>query len=327
MLTNKTIFMRKFLFFFYMFLSIGAVAQVDSAADKLLKELDDKPVAAPTKKPAVVFLSQRLINANTVEMLKKGYLEFKVIHDFGDIGGVNGGPKAAYGLDGATDIKIGFTVGVTKNFNVSVARIKGGSIVQQLFEMGFKYRFMEQMEKDPSHPLSITAYANGVLSSQKANTAPDKENSYSKFSDRQSQLVQLMIARKFGNILSFQLSPTYVHTNYVVPGDVPNIFALGAALRVPIYKKFVFIADYFHAFRSQASIDALKPGTRFYDALGVGLELVTPGHIFHVNFTNATNILENRFIPRTFTSWDKGQYRWGFTIARNFILFRDKKKK
>ncbi len=322
--------MRKLLFFFCMLISFELMAQVDSTSNTLMNELENKAPAPEGKLPVKVFYSQRLINANTVEVLKKGYLEFKVIHNFGDIAGANGGPGSAYGLDGATDIKIAFTVGLTKNFNMIVSRSKGGSIVQQLYEMGFKYKFIQQAEKGQSRPISLTAFTNMVVSTQKpdTNTVNISEKHYNKFSDRQSQMLQLMIARKFGKIISLQLSPTYVHTNFVVPGDEKSIFALGGAVRVPIYKSFVFIADYFHSFRSQSSIDALKlKGVRLYDAFGAGLELVTPGHIFHVNFTNATNILENRFIPRTYTSWGKGQYRWGFTVARNFVLFKDKKKK
>ena len=323
--------MRTLLFFFCMLINFELMAQVvDSSSNTLMNELDKKAASPAAKQPVKVFYSQRLINANTVEVLKKGHLEFKVIHNFGDIAGANGGPGSAYGLDGATDIKIAFTVGLTKNFNLILSRSKGGSIVQQLYELGFKYKFMQQAENDPSHPISLTAFTNMVVSTQKpdTNTVNISEKHYTSFSDRQSQMLQLMIARKFGKIFSLQLNPTYVHTNFVVPGDEKSIFALGGAVRVPIYKSFVFIADYFHSFRSQSSIDALKlKGVRLYDAFGVGLELVTPGHIFHVNFTNATNILENRFIPRTYTSWGKGQYRWGFTVARNFVLFKDKKKK
>jgi hypothetical protein len=64
--------------------------------------------------------------------------------------------------------------------------------------------------------------------------------------------------------------------------------------------------------------------TKFYDPLGIGVEITTAGHVFHMNFTNTTEILENRFIPRTVTSWGKGQFRWGFTVARTFVLWREK---
>ena len=209
-----------------------------------------------------------------------------------------------------------------------VSRNKGAGQVFTFWEMAFKYKILEQRENDPSHPVSIAVFANGASSSQKSSIDSTKESYFIKNSDRQSQTLQLMIARKFGKILSFQLNPTYVHTNYVIKNDVPNVFAMGGAVRVPIYKSFVFIADYFHPFRPQRTIDALKlQGVNLYDVLGVGLELVTPGHIFHVNFTNTTNILENRFIPRTTTSWKKGQYRWGFTITRDFVLRKNRNKK
>ncbi|MBL0200126.1 MAG: hypothetical protein IPP81_08090 [Chitinophagaceae bacterium] len=320
--------MSKLFFTCCIFISFSAMAQVDSSTNKLMNELDNKAAKPQGKTPVKVFLAQRLINANTVETLQKGHFEFKVVHNFGDASGRNGGIRSAFGLDGSVDIKIAFLYGITKNLNVIVSRNKGDGQVFTLWELGFKYKLLEQRENDPSHPVSLALFANGVSSSQRSSTDSTRENYYRKTSDRQSQTLQLMIARKFGKILSLQLNPTYVHTNYVIKNDVPNIFAMGAAIRVPIYKSFVFIADYFHPFRPQSTIDSFKlKGINFYDVLGVGLELVTPGHIFHVNFTNTTNILENRFIPRTTTSWKKGQYRWGFTVTRDFVIRRNKNKK
>ncbi len=332
--------MKKLLAVFFLFTGLKTIAQVDSSSDKMMKELDDKASKqSEQKKPAKVFYSQKLINVNTVEVLHKGAMEFKVIHNFYDIAGTNGGIHNFFGLDNAADVKIVFQVGLTNKLNVVAGRTRGDQFqnVVELWELGFKYQFMQQMENDPGHPISLTAYVNTVASAGKASPTAGKENSFGNFSDRLSQLVQVMVARKFGKI-SLQLTPTFLHTSLVVPGDDHGLFALGAAVRVPITKSLFLIVDYYHAFRSQESKDSLNalldrnPGTydRFgagYDAIGVGVEIITVGHIFHLNFTNATNILENRFIPRTLTSWGKGQYRWGFTIARNFILFRDKKKK
>jgi Membrane bound beta barrel domain (DUF5777) len=318
--------MRKLLFFFCMLISFELMAQVDSTTNTLMKELDNKATAPEGKKAVKVFNYHRLINANTVEIIPRGRLEFKVVHNFGDISGQFGGFKNAYGLDNSTDIKIGFLFGLTKNLNMILSRNKGFGNVLQLWEMGFKYKFLQQMEKGGS-PISVAAFVNGVISSQTASKDSSKENYYTSSSDRQSQTIQLMIARKFGNIISVQLNPTFVHTNYVVKGDQKGIFALGGGIRIPVYKRFALIGDYFHSFRSQSSIDALKlQKVDLYDVLGVGVEIMTPGHVFHLNFTNTHTILENRFIPRTTTSWAKGQYRWGFTVARNFVLFKAKKK-
>ena len=58
--------------------------------------------------------------------------------------------------------------------------------------------------------------------------------------------------------------------------------------------------------------------------MGVGFEILTGGHVFHLNFTNATDLLENRFLSRTISSWGKGQFRWGFSVSRDFNMFRNK---
>ena len=315
------------------FCSVKIFAQNDTTVMDITKDIK---VAELENQPVKVFYDQRLINANTVEVLHKGMMEFKVSHHFGDIAGDNGGIRFFYGLDHASDVRIGFHIGLTDKLNIVASRTRGdekivgdnnlrvGS-VQQLWELGLKYQFMRQMENDPKHPFSLTIYANEVVSSMRPTTSPLKESSFNDFSDRMSQLVQLMLARKFGNV-SLQVSPTYLHTNYVISGDHKGLFAIGGALRLPISKKFFLIADYYHSFFSQETRDtANRHNIHLHDVFGIGIEILTEGHIFHVNFTNATNILENRFLTRTVTSWGDGQFRWGFTISRRFVLVKSKK--
>lgn len=329
--------MKQLLTLLFLYPGLMSYSQVDSSMNNVMKELDKwAPSQKPIKNGVVVFTSQKLINTNTVEVLHKGAMEFKVIHNFYDMAGTRGGIHNFFGLDNAADVKIAFQIGLSDKLNIVGARTRGDQFqnVTELWELGFKYRFMQQMPGKSGNPVTITAYANSVVSAMKENPAIGEEYSFRNVSDRMSQMVQVMVARKFDKF-SFQLSPTFVHTNFVIPGDDHSLIAIGAGLRIPITKNLAFITDYFHPFRSQQSKDSLnakfvqnptvydKYGVG-YDVLGVGFEIMTVGHIFHLNFTNATNILENRFIPRTLTSWGKGQFRWGFTIARNFILFRDK---
>lgn len=296
---------------------INSFGQEDSIAINTPQKVE----GTPTK----VFYSQKLINAKTVEVLRKGILEFNVGHNFGDIAGENGGIDKFFGLDNTTDVRIGFQLGLSDKFNVVAARTKGLYVTQN-WELGVKWQLLRQMDNDPSHPLSLTIYANDVVSSQKASPLPDQETSFENFGDRHSQIVQLMLARKMGK-MSLQLNPLYLHTNLVAPYDQENIFALGGAIRLPLSKKIILIADYYHPFRSQTTKDGYEAeGMKLYDPFGVGFEILTQGHIFHLNFTNATEILENRFIRKTVTNWGDGEFRWAFTISRNFVLFRDKKK-
>ena len=279
------------------------------------------------KKPVQIFSSEKAINANTPETVGKGKMAFKVSHNFGDIAGDNGGIKQFFGLDNSTDIRIAFQVGLGKRFDVIAARAKGAGQQQQLWEMGLKYKLLEQLENDPSHPLSVALFANAVIASNKANPFSNQDNSYKDFSDRVSNVLQLIIARKIGKV-SLQLNPTLVTRGYTISYDQKTMFALGGAIKVPLVQnRLNLLVDYFHPFRKESVEDSFKvnDNIRFYDPLGVGFEILTSGHVFRLNFVNNTEILENRFIPRTISSWGKGQFRWSFTISRNFVLWRDKK--
>ena len=280
------------------------------------------------KKPVQSFSSDKVINANTPEVTGKGKMAFKVTHNFGDLAGSNGGIKRFFGLDNASDIRIAFNIGLGERFDIIAARAKGAGLVQNLWELGLKYKLLQQFENDPSHPVAITLFANTVISSQKANAFPDQDNSFDDLGDRTSNILQLIIAKKMGKV-SAELLPTLMTRGYSISYDQKSMFALGAAIRVPLVQnRLNLLVDYFHPFRKEAVEDSFRviDNIKFYDPLGVGFEIITSGHIFRLNFTNATEILENRFIPRTITSWGKGQFRWGFTISRNFVLWRSSKK-
>lgn len=277
--------------------------------------------------PTHIFYSPRLINANTVALIPKGILEFKVSHNFGDAAGELGGIKNFFGLDDAQDIRIGLQYGLSKRLNISAARYKGSFQVQRIYELGLKWSLLQQGDNDPSRPLSLALYANAAIATMKSGTDPDQEGFQNGFSERLSNMYQLMLAKKFGRI-SLQLNPTLVHRNFALPYDQKTLFAMGGAGRIHLGGRYSLLLDYFHTFRNKSSIDSFKTrSVNFYDVLGVGFEILTGGHVFQLNFTNTQDILENRFVPRTVKSWGKGQFRWGFTVARDFELFWKKKSR
>lgn len=277
-----------------------------------------------TKKIVQIFSSEKAVNANTTETVGKGKMAFKVSHNFGDIAGNAGGIKNFFGLDNSTDVRIGFQIGLRNNLDVIIARAKGAGLQQRSFEFGLKYKMLDQIENDPSHPVAVALFANSTIATNAASTFPDQDNSYQKFSDRVSGILQLVIARKAGKI-SFQLNPTLLIRSFSISYDQKNIFAIGGAIKLPLVaNRLNLLIDYFHPFRTAASRDSflVNSNIKFYDPLGIGFEILTSGHAFRLNFTNTTEILENRFIPRTISSWGKGQFRWGFTISRQFRLWR-----
>lgn len=328
--------MRKYFFLVLAAIPILAISQ-DTTMNSLMKDMDAS--AGPEKIPAKIFSGIKAINANTTEMTGKGKMDFRVTHNFDDVDGKGGIFGRFLGLDNVRDVRIAFHIGLSNKLDVSIARAKGDGAVTKLYELSLKYLLAQQMENDPKHPVSIALFVNAAVSSAKASALPNFEHSFRSFSDRLSETVQLIIAKKFGRV-SVQLNPTFVNTHYTILNDDDKMFALGGAVRLPVTKNFNFIVDYFHPFRSKKSKDFFKtvdnvytPPTdvtfnpspiTFYDPLGISFEILTAGHVFNLNFTNATNTLENRFIPRTTSSWSKGKFRWGFTIARKFVLWREK---
>ena len=91
------------------------------------------------------------------------------------------------------------------------------------------------------------------------------------------------------------------------------IYSLGFAGRIKITKRMAFVFDYFLTFSEYRDAS-----NNYYNALGVGLEMETGGHVFHINVTNSEGIIENDIIPATQSSWGKGEYKLGFNIARVF---------
>lgn len=294
------------------------------------KDLEQALNSVPGKHEKVLatFKSTKLINLHTNETIHKNELDFKVDHRFGDIAGDNGGVRQFFGLDNSTDIRIGFDYGISDLLTIGVARAKGATKVQQLYEGSLKFKLLEQTT-DNHIPFSVTLFGSNTITAVKANTDNlTSATSYRSFSDRMNYVSQLIIARKFSSSFSFTLVPSYVHRNYAAFRDQNDLLALGAGGRLKLSKWMSLVVDYLVPFRNQENKQYQEEVnlTKFYNPLGVGLEMETGGHVFHLNFTNATAIQEMQFIPQTTTSWSKGEYRWGFSISRRFSFNKQKVK-
>lgn len=300
--------------------AINSFGQTD-----LEKEL---PAAKPQhEKVIATFKSTKLINGHTNETIYKNELDFKVDHRFGDIAGSNGGLRQFFGLDNSTDVRIGFEYGISDRLSIGLARAKGATAVQQLYEGSIKYRLLEQTTDDYI-PVAITLFGSNTITAVEASSEATSPTAYQNLKDRMNYVSQIIIARKFDSNYSFTLTPSYVHRNFTAFRDQNDLFAIGAGARAKISKRMALVVDYTLPFRNSADKAYLEQtnGVKFYNPLGVGLEIETGGHVFHLNFTNATAIEEMQYIPSTTSSWLKGQYRWGFSISRRFSFDHKKEK-
>ncbi|PIQ16534.1 MAG: hypothetical protein COW67_02435 [Flavobacteriales bacterium CG18_big_fil_WC_8_21_14_2_50_32_9] len=304
---NKNKIMIKSIFLSFVLLC----SLISFAQDDLLNMLEEEVKEETTsEKVTATFKGTKLINANTIETTKKKTLAFNITHRFGDMQiGEPIGYHTYYGLDNASNIRFGFEYGLTDKISIGFGRSK----IQEHYDWNLKYRFLEQ--KAGGMPISAAYYTNIAITA----VAKIKDDA---FVNRLSYVHQLIIASKLNNSISLEILPTLVHRNLVdqrnihpTNGSVDknDLFALGLAGRFKVTKRMAFVVDYFYTFS-----EFRDSRNNFYDALGLGIEIETGGHVFMINVTNSAGIIENDFLPYTNSAWDKGEYKLGFNISRVF---------
>lgn len=271
-------------------------------AQSLLKDVEDSvPV---TEKISGAFKSTRVINAHSVEMLHRHNLDFRIMHRFGFI---SSGVKQLYGLDNAS-MRISFDYGLSDNTTIGFGR----STFRKELDLFVKTRIIQQSTGQKANPFSLVIAAGGLVFTEEsfADVKPG-------FTDRSSYYVQLIAGRKFSSHFSFQLSPIIVHTSTPVnAGDDKTIFAMGGGARFKVSKRMAVTMDYHHPFGTFNSNNT--------DPLSVGVDIETGGHVFQLQFSNATGMNERAYITQTTGNFFKGDIRFGFNLSRIFKLGKKK---
>lgn len=258
---------------------------------------------APTTEYAyATFKGTHVVLGQSVENPAKGVLQFVIAHNFGRI---NQGPYQLFGLDQST-IRFGLDYGITPWLGVGVGR----SSYQKTYDGYVKAKIFRQRTGAENFPLTVDYFGSIALNSLKwAN--PDRKNF---FSSRLSYTHQLLIARKFSNAVSLQLSPTLVHKNLVASAaDANDLYLLGASGRFKLSQRTTLNLEYFYGFN--------KPETA-KNTLSVGLDMETGGHVFQFRVSNAQPMFEPGYLTETTGDFFKGDIYFGFTISRVFTIVR-----
>lgn len=251
------------------------------------------------------FKSSRVVNGQSIENVGVGVLDFKILHRFGAI---NQGGYELFGIDQAT-MRMGLDYGLTKRLMIGVGR----STYQKQFDGFVKYKIIQQQTGLKEIPLGISWVSTMIYKSLRS--APNAQ--YIEYnSDKISYAHQLLIARKFNDYFSLQITPTVVHYNLVENSKLPNDFkSVGISMRQRISKRVNITGEYFYR------IDKLDG---YYDPLTFGLDIETGGHVFQLHVTNSTGMTERTFINETTGSWSNKDIRFGFNLVRAFTLKKPK---
>ena len=254
------------------------------------------------------FKTTRIINMHSVENAAAGVMDFRISHRFGFI---NTGAYDLFGLDQAL-MRIGLEYGITDRLMVGMGR----SNVNKAYDSFLKYKILRQGSGKRNIPISVSYFASAVCNTIKW-ADPNRDNY---FSSRMQYTHQLLIARKFNNDLSLQLTPTLIHKNLVPTlQDKNDILAMGFGGRYKLTQRFSVNGEYIYVLPNQIT-------STFYNSLSLGVDIETGGHVFQLHLTNSTSMLEPGFITESVGQWKKGGIHFGFNVSRVFTV-KDKREK
>jgi hypothetical protein len=276
-----------------------------------------KSDSSNSKEPATpliaTFKSTRIVHGHSVELQAPGVLDFRVHHRFGEL---SQGLYDFFGLDNASTL-IAFDYGLAKNINIGVSR----STYLKQMEAFAKWRFLQQNSTN-TKPITATLLAgltNRTLDLFAANGTKLTSN------DKTQYYAQLMLARKFNENFSLQISPTVVHYNLVKNAtDANTLFSVGFGARHKLSKRVSLNAEYYLQTNKLA---APTTNQSYINSLTIGVDIETGGHVFQLHLTNARGMTAPTYIHENTFAWDKGQIHFGFNISRVFVVRKPKEFK
>lgn len=252
------------------------------------------------------FKTSRLVNGHSLENAARHVLDVKISHRFGTISGANGGAYNFFGLDNAT-MRLGFDYGLTHTLMVGIGR----STDYKTFDGFFKFKLLRQSKGKIKMPIAVSYVPTISYETLRPGDSVLLSDLKKYPSHRLSYSNQILIGRKFSEGLSLQLMPTLVHRNFPHDNGPHDIYALGIGGRQKIGKRTSFNVEYYYQLQSNR-----VPGS--HDALSLGFDIETGGHVFQLHMTNSQGMTETKFVPGSPYSWGKGEILFGFNISRVF---------
>ena len=261
------------------------------------------------------FKTTRVINAQSLENVAGGVLDFKISHRFGRL---NQGAYQLWGLDNAS-MRMGLDYGINDWFMVGAGR----STVGKTYDAFFKAKVLRQSTGKKVMPLSVLVY--GGLTNKTLRRS-EEEDEILDFKHQMAYTAQVIIGSKLSKNTSIEIIPTIVHRNLTVRNAEKNtVLSVGIAGRQKLTKRIAINAEYFYVLPNQVQEEVLGPDDEVLipgitNALSIGFDIETGGHVFQLHFTNANAMHDNGFITETTGDWLDGDIFFGFNISRVFTV-------
>ncbi len=268
-------------------------------------EMKDK---SPVKN---TFQSVWMMDQQTVMVPIKKTFEMDFQHRFGTW---ENGYKEFYGIFAPSNIRIGFDYVPVDRLLVGFGFTKNNL----LWDAFGKYALLRQ-GKEAGSPVSLTYYVNAAIDTREEDKTDFKEST-----DRWSFFHQVMVARKFSDDFSLQLSGNLSWFNYKSPVFDDQGIHLGRDKNAQFSISGIARYKLSNVMGVMVAYDQPITDQRFFDPepnLSLGVEIVTSSHAFQLfvgNFSSLVPQYNHSFNSNSFETGPLGQNQFliGFNLTR-----------
>ncbi len=287
--------------FMLLFLLIAGV-QPFVCGQNLDSLLNEKMDQEETTYPAI-FRSATIINSHSVYMLPAGTLDFRVEHRFGTL---NQGAYEFWGLDYA-NIHLSLEYVVAEWLMVGIGR----GTYEKTYDGFFRIKPFRQASGSEPFPFSLAVQSGLYMNTLRYL----KDFDDYRFAQRLEHVHQVLVARRFFDVISLQISPSYLRRTPISSVlEQTDLFAMGTGVGVKITSNVSLNMEYFRLLNYEPQLNTAD----LHHPLSIGIDLETGGHVFQLIFTNSLAMTEQGIIGGTTGRWLDGDIHFGFNISRVF---------
>ncbi len=276
-----------------LFLPAFGIAQDGEVVEPKVKS---KPVRPMFGCPTV-------IDNQTVYIPTAKTLEVVIEHRFDKIENISN----LFGIYGSSNIRIGANYSITNKLSVGYGITK----LRMLSDFRIKYNILEQT-RDNKMPIALTAYGNmGIDGRNESYFGKDY-----KFTNRFSYFAEVIVARKFTDWLSIQVSGSFAHINRVDSLMEHDKFGITFSGRARVSPQSSIIFNYGIPLPINGISENLSFTNPPKDNFGIGWEISTSTHVFQLFVASSTDLSPQYILMENQNDWLSGDLYFGFTITR-----------
>lgn len=296
--------MKGFISAYLLILGLSLSAQSD-----LLDLLEEDTMDQKAEKEYVfaTFKGTKVINNQSNEIPARGVMQFMILHRFGSFR--NDFFHNFFGLDNA-QVRISLDYSPLSWLNVGVGRAS----LFKMYDLWYKAPVVRQVRN--GWPVGITLYG----STNYIGTRWPNDGLQRLISDRLIYVNQILFSHKSSENLSILIAPAVVHYNLRQSNQQPNTVAvLSVAGRYKLSRRVTLNAEFTPMINRNLSWDGTHT-TPFTNALSIGFDIETGGHVFQLHLTNSRGLSDPIWMTQTAGDWLDGEIYFGFNISRVFTI-------